>query len=89
MKIPDIRKLRNTLGWTQVELAKRAGVTQSWISKIEEPGGIDRVNFETARRIVGILERAIKREKVAAKIDRTEGVVPFESSHQPDSQSDA
>lgn len=33
----QIRALREQRGWTQKELANRAGVTQVWISKVENP----------------------------------------------------
>ncbi len=89
MKIPDIRKLRHKLDWTQVELAKRSGVTQSCISRIEEPGGIDRISVRTLRRIVRILERGLKRAAVVAESGPSDELVPFESSHNPDAQSGA
>lgn len=31
----SIRRRRSALGWTQMELAARSGVTQSWVSKLE------------------------------------------------------
>lgn len=63
----DLRKLREIRGLTQRELARRAGVSQSLVAKIEA-GKVD-PRLSTVRRILSVLTApAIKRELVARDI---------------------
>lgn len=48
----DFRKRREALGLSQAELALRAGVSQSWVSKLESGRAI---GSETLRRIEAVL----------------------------------
>jgi transcriptional regulator with XRE-family HTH domain len=49
-----IRALRIRRGWRQVDLAHRAGVSQSLIARVER-GGADRVTIATLERVVAAL----------------------------------
>lgn len=59
--LAEIRVIRKQLGWTQRELAKETGLSQSFINKIErneaDPG------YRTAKRIFQILREAITKNK--------------------------
>jgi predicted transcriptional regulator len=64
VELPDlaeIRILRKRLGWTQRELAKATGLSQSFINKIErneaDPG------YRTAKRIFQTLQDALAKKK--------------------------
>ncbi|MCL2423514.1 MAG: helix-turn-helix domain-containing protein [Micrococcales bacterium] len=50
----EIRSSRTALGWTQAELARRAGVSQADISRIE-PGRLD-ARWSTIHRLSQVLE---------------------------------
>jgi predicted transcriptional regulator len=52
----DLKRLRLKLGLTQSELARRAGVSQSLIARIEA-GDID-PRLSTLRKIIGVLKQA-------------------------------
>ncbi|MBS3164855.1 CBS domain-containing protein [Candidatus Woesearchaeota archaeon] len=52
--LPDIKRLRTQHGLTQAELAKRAGVSQSLIAKVEA-GRLD-PTFTRAKQIFSVLE---------------------------------
>ena len=54
----QIRALRERRGWTQQELADRAGMKQSRISAIEQPGG-GKLNLETLRRLASAFDSAL------------------------------
>jgi putative transcriptional regulator len=50
-----LRDLRRTRGWSQSELARRSGVSQSVISRLEN-GVTEAVSFENLERLAGALE---------------------------------
>ena len=52
LRLPELRKAR---GWSQSELARRAGVSQSVISRLEN-GVIESVSFTNLERLAGALE---------------------------------
>ncbi|HUG47551.1 MAG TPA: helix-turn-helix transcriptional regulator [Candidatus Limnocylindria bacterium] len=49
-----VRETRHALGWSQAELARRGGVSQSTVSRIEK-GSIERLTFETAATVLETL----------------------------------
>lgn len=53
----QIRTVREKLGYTQKDLAKRLGVIQQYISKIET--GMENVSIDTLRRIANALGRKL------------------------------
>lgn len=59
-----IRALRRQRGWTQVELARRARLSQSAISRIER-GGADRVTHRMLMRVVGELGARVRVQLLA------------------------
>ncbi|MBS7610673.1 CBS domain-containing protein [Candidatus Bathyarchaeota archaeon] len=62
-----IRRLRRTVGLTQKELAKRAGLSQSLISRIER-GDVD-PRLSTVKRIMHVIEEStVKEWQVASYI---------------------
>ncbi|KYH37778.1 MAG: transcriptional regulator [Candidatus Bathyarchaeota archaeon B24] len=66
--IPDgnvIRRLRKAVGLTQKELARRAGLSQSLISRIER-GNID-PRLSTVRKIMRVIEGLSVKGKVTAE----------------------
>lgn len=77
----EIQRQRQTKGWTQYELAKRAGVSQYVISKAEN-GGV--VKTETMERIEGALAgKRYERTKHNRKNNILGSVnVPFGSEEQ-------
>lgn len=48
-----IRRRRKLLGWSQVELARRAGIKQANLSAIEH--GVEGVRFSTLNRLLAAL----------------------------------
>lgn len=54
-----VRSLRRRLGWRQVDLAKRAGVSQQAVS-LAETGQARRVSLATLERILGALEAEVE-----------------------------
>lgn len=52
----EIKRIRRSLGLTQKELAKEAGISQSYLAKIEL--GKANPNYSTAIRIIEALQRA-------------------------------
>jgi len=52
LRLRDLRKIR---GWSQSELARRSGVSQSVISRLES-GVIEAVSFENLERLAEALE---------------------------------
>jgi predicted transcriptional regulator len=67
--IHEIRKMRQSAGITQKELAKRAGVSQSLIAKIEA-GDIDPA-FSKAQKIIAALNSVNTRIKASALMNHT------------------
>lgn len=53
----DLKGARTALGWTQQQLADRAGVTQQTVSRLER-GKTDRVMYSSVVRIVRTLRKA-------------------------------
>ena len=59
MRFPaQIRAARALLGWSQSELAHRAGVGLATLQRIEQHEGILKGNFSTILKIEGALEEA-------------------------------
>lgn len=76
LDLPDlaqIRVLRKQLGWTQRELGRAAGLSQSFINKIErneaDPG------YRTAKKIFQALYRAINNDSKEAEEKTTSDVM--------------
>ncbi len=63
--LSEIRVIRNKLGWTQTELAKRSGVSQSAINKIEN--GNMEPSYSIVVKIFNALDEG-KKEKDDGKI---------------------
>ena len=61
----DIRKLREEAGMTQQELANRAGVSRSYIARLETTS--KKGTVETLRKIFNVLDLDIKVEIVPIK----------------------
>ena len=63
-ELDDIKKIRKRLGITQIELSRKAGVSQSLVAKIEsrrvEP------NFNSVRRIFEVLDGLSKKGQLTA-----------------------
>lgn len=57
-KLDSIRIIRKKLGWSQADLAKAVGVSQSMINKIEK--GEKFPSYDTAQKIFRILDEATK-----------------------------
>src|SRR3990167_9417879 len=64
-ELEDIKKIRKSLGLTQTELAKRAGVSQSIIAKIES-GSID-PTLSKAKKIFEALSYFEKKHELKAE----------------------
>ncbi len=62
----ELRRLRRSAGLSQAELAKRAGVSQSLIARIES--GSVNPTLATLRRILRALEEYVKEEVKAANV---------------------
>jgi len=71
--LDEIAKRRKMLGLTQGQLAKIAGVSQSFIAKIES-GKID-PSYSKVKAIFDVLERLESRENYTAKAIFHEGVI--------------
>jgi transcriptional regulator with XRE-family HTH domain len=54
----QIRAARALLGWSQVQLARRAGVGLATLQRIEQKKGIVKGNFSTILKIQKALEHA-------------------------------
>ena len=54
----QIRAARALLGWSQGELARRAGVGSATLQRIEQGTGVVRGNFSTVMKIQGALTDA-------------------------------
>ena len=67
----QIIKIRTDLGITQKELARKAGLTQANVSKIEK--GISRPTIETLIK----LARALGRQ-LTVRLDEYEGVISYD-----------
>lgn len=68
----SIRERRIELGWTQAELAKRTGITQADISRLEN-GRLD-ARWSTIQRISGALAGSSRPRRSLAngrKVDKT------------------
>ncbi|KKG15695.1 transcriptional regulator [Methanosarcina sp. 2.H.T.1A.6] len=68
MQLPtpeDLKKRRNELGLTQSDLAKRAGVSQPLIARIES-GDVD-PRLSTVRKILNAFEEAEKEQQIIIK----------------------
>ena len=76
--LDEIAKRRKLLGLTQKQLAKLAGVSQSFIAKLES-GKIDPA-YSKVKAIFSVLERMEKRENYTAKEILHEIVVGVEKS---------
>jgi predicted transcriptional regulator len=61
----EIKEYRKRLNLTQKELAEKAGVSQSYITKIE--AGIIEPTYNHARKILGVLENIHTNEQEKAK----------------------
>lgn len=61
--LKDIQKLRKSLGFTQKELASRAGISQSMIAKIE--AGVLDPSYTKAKKIIDTLD-SLSNERVKA-----------------------
>ena len=70
MQLPtpeDLKKRRNELGLTQSDLAKRAGVSQPLIARIES-GDVD-PRLSTVRKILEAFEEAKKEKQILKGFD--------------------
>ncbi len=79
-ELKDVRKVRKRVGMTQQELAKRAGVSQSLLAKIET--GRISPGYERVRRIFAAMDEVAKRDEVKAEALATRKVIyaePLES----------
>ncbi|MEM3728787.1 MAG: CBS domain-containing protein [Candidatus Bathyarchaeia archaeon] len=76
--IEEIAKRRKLLGLTQEQLAKLAGVSQSFIAKLES-GKID-PSYSKVKAVFDVLERAETGENYTAKTVFHEGVVGVEKT---------
>ncbi len=63
--VEEIRKKREKLGLTQNKLAKRTGVSQSLIAKLEQKKNIP--NYQTIKKIYDYLERKINSSQETAE----------------------
>jgi len=64
-EISEIKKIRKKLGLTQFDLARKSGVSQSLIAKIEA-GRID-PSFSNTKKIFAALDELTKKEELTAK----------------------
>jgi transcriptional regulator with XRE-family HTH domain len=46
-----VKRLREARGWTQTELARRAGLTQGYIAKLETPGYVTSPSLDVALQL--------------------------------------
>ena len=63
-ELEDIKRIRKRLGITQIELSKKAGVSQSLIAKIES--GRVEPNFNSVKRIFDVLGRLSNEDQMMA-----------------------
>jgi predicted transcriptional regulator len=63
-ELEDIKRIRKRLGITQIELSRKAGVSQSLIAKIES--GRVEPNFNSVKRIFDVLGKLSKDDQMAA-----------------------
>lgn len=63
-ELKDVRKLRKRMGMTQQELARKAGVSQSLLAKIET--GRISPGYEKVRRIFAVLDEVAKKKETKA-----------------------
>lgn len=64
-EISEIKKIRKKLGLTQFDLAKKSGVSQSLIAKIEA-GRLD-PSYSNTKKIFAALDELTKKEELTAK----------------------
>ena len=77
-ELEEVKKVRKKLGLTQTELAKRAGVSQSLIAKIES-GRIDPTYTKT-KKIFAALSDLEKKEEIKAEEIMTAKIVSVSPS---------
>ena len=76
-ELTEIKKIRKSLGLTQFELAKRAGVSQSLIAKIESES-LD-PTFTNAQKIFSALSELEKKEEIKADEVMNKKIITAES----------
>jgi ribosome-binding protein aMBF1 (putative translation factor) len=64
-----VRSQRQTMRMTQLQLAKRIGVPQSFISRIEDPKSAKRPNLQTYAKVA----KALKKRVVIQLVDEVSG----------------
>lgn len=74
----QIRALRKKLGWSQKELAEKAGMKQSRISLLENPNHEKGYQTETLRRIAAVFDVAliVRLGPFSEVVDWTENLSP-------------
>jgi predicted transcriptional regulator len=72
-ELEDVRKLRKRMGMTQQELARKAGVSQSLLAKIET--GRISPGYERVRRIFAALDEVAKKKETKAGVLATKKVI--------------
>jgi predicted transcriptional regulator len=77
LELGELKKAREKVGITQSELAKRAGVSQSLIARIEA-GNVD-PRYSTLKKIVTVLEDIKEKQKVRAKNIMSKDLIFVES----------
>lgn len=77
-ELEEVKKIRKKLGMTQVELANRAGVSQSLIAKIES-GRIDPTYTKT-KKIFAALSDLEKKEEIKAEQLMTSRIIGISSN---------
>ena len=64
-ELAEIKKIRKKLDLTQAELARRSGVSQSFITKIE--AGLLDPSYSKTKQIFGALDELTKKEELTAE----------------------